>query len=112
VERLFDLIRKATCASKEFEVKISYLEIYNEQVRDLLVEQGGHLMIVEDPVKGVHVPELKEISVELPEHLMDLILIGNQRRRMASTNSNQFSSRSHAILQITVECKLYNKGLL
>ena len=49
-------------------------------------------MIVEDPIKGVYVPELKEVVVELPEHLMDLILIGNQRRKMASTNSNQFSS--------------------
>jgi len=38
------------------------------------------------------VPDLKEVVVELPEHLMDLILIGNQRRKMASTNSNQFSS--------------------
>lgn len=57
-------------------------------------------------------PDLKEVVVELPEHLMDLILIGNQRRKMASTNSNQFSSWSHAVLQINVEAKIFDKGVL
>jgi hypothetical protein len=98
VEKLFALIHETEDASREFEVKISYLEIYNEQVRDLLVEKPCHLMIVEDPAKGVFVPDLKEKSVSEAEELMDLILEGNCRRRMAATGSNQFSSRSHAIL--------------
>lgn len=60
-------------------------------------------MIVEDPVRGVFVPELKEIEVEHPRELIDLIIDGNSRRTMASTSANQFSSRSHAILQISIQ---------
>jgi len=41
-------------------MKVSYLEIYNEQVRDLLSDKGANLMIVEDPVKGVIVPDINE----------------------------------------------------
>ena len=77
---------------------MSYLEIYNEQVRDLLVEKPQHLMIVEDQANGVFVPDLKEVEVQHPNEMLDLIVIGNKRRRMAATGSNQFSSRSHAIL--------------
>lgn len=93
-------------------MQISYLEIYNEHVRDLLVEKPSHLMIVEDPAKGVFVPELTEINVRGPEDLTELILIGNERRRMASTGSNQFSSRSHAILQIGVESRRVKNGIV
>ena len=67
---------------------ISYLEIYNEQVRDLLVQKKSHLMIVEDPMRGVFVPDLKEILVKSADDLMDLILMGNNRRKMASTSAN------------------------
>ena len=42
----------------KYDLKVSYLEIYNEQVRDLLTDKSGNLMIVEDPVKGVIVPDL------------------------------------------------------
>ena len=66
VEKLFDLIEKEqerAAGAKQFKVLISYLEIYNEQVRDLMIERKNHLMIVEDPAKGVFVPDLKEIQV-------------------------------------------------
>jgi kinesin family protein 18/19 len=89
--------------NKKFAIKISYLEIYNEQVIDLLDERQGQLMIVEDPVRGVFVPERREIEVDHPSELIDLIIEGNGRRTMASTTANQFSSRSHAILQISIQ---------
>ncbi len=48
-----------------FNIKVSYLEIYNEQVRDLLSDKPQcNLMIVEDPDKGVIVPDLNEYSVQ------------------------------------------------
>jgi len=88
---------------KVFQIKISYLEIYNEQVIDLLVEKSPALMIVEDAQRGVLVPDLSEFVVNNSSELIQLIIKGNQRRTMAATGQNQFSSRSHAILQILVE---------
>ena len=58
-------------------MKISYLEIYNEQVRDLLSDKTANLMIVEDPVKGVIVPDLNEFKVNSHEELASLIYLGN-----------------------------------
>ena len=88
-------------------VKLSYLEIYNEQVRDLLSGKPGSrpqgLMIVEDEEKGVMVPELVEREVGSIEEVVALVIEGNERRTMAATGANQFSTRSHAILQVSIE---------
>jgi kinesin family protein 18/19 len=86
-----------------FTIHVSYLEIYNEQVRDLLAETGKSLMVVEDPVKGVVVPELSELLVQNVDQVNRLIDRGNRLRTMAATSANQFSTRSHAILQMTLE---------
>lgn len=67
---------------------MSYLEIYNEQVRDLLSEKNSSLMIVEDPAKGVIVPDLNEFKVSSIEDLSSLVSLGNQRRTMAPTLAN------------------------
>lgn len=67
---------------------MSYLEIYNEQVKDLLSDKPSNLMIVEDPSKGVIVPDLNEFKVISPEELASLIYMGNQRRTMAPTTAN------------------------
>ena len=101
VDYLFSEIDRIS--NKKFKVKISYLEIYNEQVRDLLVDSNQGLMIVEDAQKGVIVPDLIEIIVNDSSELIKLIIMGNSRRTMAPTGQNLFSSRSHAILQIQVE---------
>lgn len=101
VEMIFELMSQKR--DKKFAIKISYLEIYNEQVFDLLDKRSSQLMIVEDPVRGVFVPDLKEIEVSQPTELVGLIIEGNSRRTMASTSANQFSSRSHAILQISIQ---------
>ena len=87
----------------EFKIKLSYLEIYNEQVKDLLVDNSENLMILEDQYKGVVIPDLTEIQLNNPSEIMKLIDQGNGRRTMASTSSNQFSSRSHAILILSIE---------
>lgn len=87
----------------EFKIKLSYLEIYNEQVKDLLVDNSDNLMILEDQTKGVVITDLTEIQLNNPSEIIKLIEQGNSRRTMASTSSNQFSSRSHAILILSIE---------
>lgn len=87
----------------EFKIKLSYLEIYNEQVKDLLVDNSDNLMILEDQTKGVVITDLTEIQLNNPSEIIKLIDQGNSRRTMASTSSNQFSSRSHAILILSIE---------
>jgi len=92
-------------------MKVSYLEIYNEQVRDLLSDKCSNLMIVEDPVKGVIVPDINEFLVCSAEELASLIYAGNLRRTMAPTLANLVSSRSHAILIFSVEARDRNRNL-
>ena len=109
ISYLFELIEQKKLNSnyknildKNYIVKISYLEIYNETVIDLLNKKNFPLMIVEDSNKGIYVPELKEFIVNSSVELENLINEGNKKRTMAPTNQNQFSSRSHAILQINL----------
>lgn len=85
-------------------MKLSYLEIYNETIRDLLSpESSENLMVIEDPARGVFVPELTEKEVNVEEEVLESIRIGNTRRQMASTGLNEFSSRSHAIITFFIE---------
>ena len=96
----------------EYFIKVSYIEIYNENVIDLLNNENnstGALMIIEDPNKGVYCPYLKEYTINNCLELKKIISQGNKRRTMAPTNQNKFSSRSHAILQISLERKSYNE---
>ena len=92
----------------QYKIKISYLEVYNEQIRDLLREDKSiNLIILEDAKKGMIVPGLMECEVKSSSEVLSLIKKGNNRRTMASTHSNKFSSRSHAIIQISMERTQY-----
>ena len=90
----------------KYEIKISYIEIYNEIVKDLINENSPSLMIVEDPLKGVICSNVKEVIINDSIQLKKIINESNKRRTMASTDQNQFSSRSHAILQMSLEKKI------
>ena len=110
-EYLFDKL-----TNKNFAIKVSYLEIYNETVIDLLNPNKTSLMIIEDNIKGIIVPELSQFEVKESNDLVQIITKGNSRRTMAPTNQNMFSSRSHALLQITLhennEEAIYSKLLI
>ena len=94
----------------EYIIKVSYIEIYNENVIDLLNNDNtSSLMIIEDPIKGIYCPNAKEFTINNCLELKKIISKGNKRRTMAPTNQNKFSSRSHAILQISLERKSYNE---
>jgi kinesin family protein 18/19 len=92
--------------SKEPNIKsqivISFYEIYNENIFDLLQEEQNPLTILEDPIQGVVINGLVEVPGEDKMHLKEKIALGIEKRAMNSTKSNEVSSRSHAILQFTV----------
>ncbi|XP_014002800.1 kinesin-like protein KIF3B isoform X2 [Salmo salar] len=91
--------------NQQYLVRASYLEIYQEEIRDLLSkDQSRQLELKERPDTGVYVKDLSSFvtkSVREIEHVMN---VGNQNRSVGSTNMNEHSSRSHAIFLITVEC--------
>jgi len=98
-----------TAEKTKYKIKISYLEVYNEQIRDLLREDKSiNLIILEDAKHGIIVPGLKECEVTSVSEVTALINKGNRMRTMSSTHSNKFSSRSHAIIQISMERTHYN----
>ncbi|XP_019121788.2 uncharacterized protein kif16bb isoform X2 [Larimichthys crocea] len=88
-----------------FCTEVSYLEIYNERVQDLLNKgtastDGGGLRVREHPRDGTYVENLSKHSVHKHSDMEDLIILGNANRTTASTGMNSSSSRSHAIFTI------------
>ena len=90
--------------NKEFLMMVSYIEIYNENIRDLL-SNGEVLDIVEDSQKGTIIPNMAQFEVKTTENFYELLFKGNKKRTTASTNSNEASSRSHVVLKISLENK-------
>lgn len=89
---------------REFRIKISGLEIYNENVRDLLnSESGRNLKLLDDPEKGTVVEKLVEETVNDDHHLKSLISICEAQRQVGETALNDNSSRSHQIIRLTIE---------
>ncbi|TYJ10732.1 hypothetical protein E1A91_A11G228300v1 [Gossypium mustelinum] len=105
---IFDLIRRDK-SSDEFEVTCSYLEVYNEVIYDLLEKSSGSLELREDPEHGIVVAGLRCIKVHSADKILELLNLGNSRRKTESTEANATSSRSHAVLEITVRRKQRNK---
>ncbi|CAD6214816.1 unnamed protein product [Miscanthus lutarioriparius] len=99
---IFELIKKDD-SKDAFEVSCSYLEVYNEVIYDLLERSSGHLELREDPEHGIIVAGLRSIKVHSADRILELLNIGNSRRKTESTEANATSSRSHAVLEITVK---------
>ena len=99
--------------NREYNVKMWYLEIYNENIRDLLSNnnENNNLDLREDSNKGIIVSGITEIKATSSEHILNLLKKGNKNRTTESTNANETSSRSHAILQIMVSYKEKNSGI-
>ncbi|CAG9327001.1 unnamed protein product [Blepharisma stoltei] len=94
-------------------LKLSYLEIYNEKVADLLsAGDPRNLMIIEDFQKGIQVPGLSEFEIVNLKDAYNLVIEGNQKRVKAPTSANELSTRSHAILQFTLEQKISSGEVL
>ncbi|KAF8794072.1 Kinesin-like protein KIF19 like protein [Argiope bruennichi] len=103
VRALEDLFKEVDLKNKMHNVSMSYLEIYNENIRDLLNPSTAQLELRED-AKGNHqVAGLSEVEICSSEEVMSLLMRGNKRRTQESTGANKTSSRSHAVLMVQVK---------
>ncbi|CAB4435421.1 unnamed protein product [Rhizophagus irregularis] len=108
VDCVFDYIKE--CQEKEFLLRVSYMEIYNETVRDLLSPETEDLRIHEDKRRGVYVSPLKEVVVSTPRQVLKEIMKGEANRHMSATDWNERSSRSHTIFQMVIESTAKNSS--
>lgn len=132
VKHLFNLI-KDKAHKVQFQVRVCFMQVYLEQITDLIQEEDSFkevvqtpmnfskhkrdasvpkdgLQIREDPKTGIFVKGLKQIRVMNEEELLNLIKYGSKYRITSATSMNKTSSRSHAILQILVEQKWIEGG--
>lgn len=101
---IFGSIAKAGEETR-FLVRVQYLEIYNEEVRDLLgKDQNTRLEVKERPEVGVYVKDLSQIVANNFDDMDKIMTVGNKNRSVGATNMNEHSSRSHAIFTVTIEC--------
>ncbi|XP_062508897.1 kinesin-II 95 kDa subunit-like isoform X2 [Corticium candelabrum] len=103
----FDHVFKHIARShdKQFLVRASYLEIYQEEIKDLLSkDQKKRLELKERPDTGVYVKDLSSFVTKGVKEIEHVMNVGNQNRSVGRTNMNEHSSRSHAIFIVTVEC--------
>ena len=90
---------------EQYLVRASYLEIYQEEIRDLLCkDQKRRMELKERPDTGVYVKDLSSFVCKSQSEIEHVMSVGNQNRKVGPTNMNEHSSRSHAIFIITVEC--------
>ncbi|KAK7363420.1 hypothetical protein VNO77_05563 [Canavalia gladiata] len=109
--RVFDYLFMRIKAEEEsrkdyklkYSCKCSFLEIYNEQITDLLEPSSTNLLLREDMKKGVYVDNLTEHSVVTVNDVLRLLLQGTANRKVAATHMNCESSRSHSVFTCIIE---------
>ena len=129
IQDIFRLIQN-THTSREYLLRVSYLEIYNEQIYDLLAPQNNtksrfgsssssalqhhHLppsttvRIFESRTEGVQIRGLREEIVTSPSEVLALLDVGDTRRKVGSTGMNSSSSRSHCVFRLVLESRASN----
>ncbi|XP_006362013.1 kinesin-related protein 11 isoform X2 [Solanum tuberosum] len=100
IKDVFSIIQDTP--GREFLLRVSYLEIYNEVINDLLDPTGQNLRVRED-TQGTYVEGMKEEVVLSPGHALSFIAAGEEHRHVGSNNFNLFSSRSHTIFTLMIE---------
>ncbi|KAF3420365.1 hypothetical protein E2986_00290 [Frieseomelitta varia] len=114
IERALDHIFEATStasAQMRYLALLSYLEIYNERLRDLLQDGASDMLTLkEDPNRGTYVAGgLREVTVKDAAECARLVEQGDRRRAAAATKMNAASSRSHAVLTLSLETLAINE---
>uniref|UniRef100_A0A8C7MKZ3 Kinesin family member 13B n=1 Tax=Oncorhynchus kisutch TaxID=8019 RepID=A0A8C7MKZ3_ONCKI len=109
---LFDRILQEQREGESFTVEVSFMEIYNEKVRDLLDPKGSRqaLRVREHKVFGPYVDGLSRLAVACYKDIECLMSEGNKSRTVAATNMNEESSRSHAVFNIILTHTLMDLG--
>lgn len=105
-EDLFQRIEHSESPDISYHVRVSYFEVYNEHVRDLLVPRTDppyYLKIRESPTDGPYVKDLTDVPVRSYEEIMKYMRKGDASRTTASTKMNDTSSRSHAVFTIMLK---------
>ncbi|KAF8403419.1 hypothetical protein HHK36_011522 [Tetracentron sinense] len=114
-ENLFLRIQKEKESRRDeklrFTCKCSFLEIYNEQILDLLDPSSVNLQIREDAKKGVYVENLRELEVTSARDVIQQLVQGAANRKVAATNMNRASSRSHSVFTCVIESKWESQGV-
>lgn len=91
--------------NQQYLVRVSYIEIYQEEIRDLLCKDNNKkLELKENPELGVYVKDLSSVVTKNLKEIEHVMNLGNQSRSVGFTKMNERSSRSHAIFIITIEC--------
>ncbi|KAL3371797.1 hypothetical protein AABB24_008367 [Solanum stoloniferum] len=103
VNEIFQKIEMTT--NREFLIRVSYMEIYNEDINDLFAVENQKLQIHESLDRGVFVAGLREEIVNDAEQVLELIQRGEVNRHFGETNMNVRSSRSHTIFRMVIESK-------
>lgn len=103
---LFDRIEESK-DKFETHIEMTMIELYNEQIRDLLSDNfpvcpTGGLKLLENEKERVTIADVSMRQPKSVDEVMDLVMLGNERRSTSSTHANNQSSRSHAVLQISV----------
>jgi len=111
INEIFNLLKNSTDILN-YTVKVSYLEIYNETINDLLDAQKKNLDIRESTTRGIFIENLTEIATESLEKAIFLLMQGDSVKITAETKLNDKSSRSHAIFRISLEIKKQEDGKL
>ncbi|CAK7334349.1 unnamed protein product [Dovyalis caffra] len=101
VADIYDYVEKHK--EREFTLKFSAMEIYNESVRDLLSTDTTPLRLLDDPERGTVVERLTEEIIRDWNHFKELLSVCEAQRQIGETSLNEASSRSHQILRLTIE---------
>ncbi|KAL2501882.1 P-loop containing nucleoside triphosphate hydrolase superfamily protein [Forsythia ovata] len=100
---LFNIIHEEM--DREFLLRMSYMEIYNEEINDLLAPEHRKLQIHESLDRGIFVAGLREEIVASPDQVLELMEFGESHRHIGETNMNVYSSRSHTIFRMIIESR-------
>lgn len=101
IEQIFNSIKESP--NQQFLVQVSFVEIYNEEVRDLLNKNVKTKLDVRERDGGFYVQDCKIIKVENAKETLDYMFTGRDNRAKGATKMNKDSSRSHSIFTIIVE---------
>ena len=101
-DHIFGFI-KTEGESRKFFLRCSFVEIYNEEVRDLLGNKDKKLDIREDPKKGTFLKDLTYVTIKNPADIDKSLDTGNKNRHVGATSMNDQSSRSHSLFTVYLE---------